>query len=171
MTLRIFAALFAFAAALATALPAVHAADLDRPHGKVVLTVAGAITTTNGDGVARFDMAMLDALPQRVTATNTPWTKEKTRFSGPLVTALLDRVGAKGATLKITALNDYMVEVPVADFQKWPVILATRKDGERMSVRDKGPIFVIYPFDEDPSLYNEKYFTRSVWQVKTIEVH
>ena len=39
-----------------------------------------------------------------------------------------------------------------------------------MSIRDKGPIFMIYPFDKNPELYNEKYFSRSVWQIKSIEV-
>lgn len=29
---------------------------------------------------------------------------------------------------------------------------------------------MIYPFDTNPQLYNEKYFARSVWQIKTIEV-
>ena len=49
-------------------------------------------------------------------------------------------------------------------------ILATRMDGQLMSVRDKGPLFLIYPFDLDSGLYNEKYFARSVWQIKEIEV-
>ena len=84
--------------------------------------------------------------------------------------ALLDAVGAKGTTLKVTALNDYAAEIPVEDFRKWPVILATRRDGAEMPVRDKGPLFVIYPFDVDKTLYNEKYFNRSVWQVKSIEI-
>ncbi len=39
-----------------------------------------------------------------------------------------------------------------------------------MSVRDKGPLFLVYPFDLNPELYNEKYFSRSVWQIKEIEV-
>jgi hypothetical protein len=91
-------------------------------------------------------------------------------FEGPLGSAFLDAVGAKGDTLLITALNDYTAEVPIEDFRKWPVILATRMNGEPMPVREKGPIFVIYPFDADPALYNELYFNRSVWQVKSIEV-
>ena len=56
------------------------------------------------------------------------------------------------------------------DFANYPVILATRLDGAEMSVRDKGPIFVIYPFDDAPELNNETYFGRSAWQVKSIEV-
>jgi hypothetical protein len=136
----------------------------------VVLTVSGRITATNAGATATYDMAMLEALPGRATETETPWTKGKVKFEGPLGAALLDQLGASGTTLKITALNDYVVEVPVEDFRKWPVILATRKDGKAMPVRDKGPIFVVYPFDLDRSLYNERIFSRSAWQVKSIEV-
>lgn len=146
------------------------AGSLPGPQGAVVLTVTGKITDTTGRGVAEFDMATLEALPGRVTEAETPWAKGKTKFEGPLGSALLDRVGAIGTSLHVVALNDYAVDVPVEDFRKWPVILATRKDGQPMSVRDKGPIFVIYPFDLDRALYNEKIFSQSVWQVKSIEV-
>jgi hypothetical protein len=57
------------------------------------------------------------------------------------------------------------------DIKDYPVILATRVDGEELSVRDKGPLFVIYPFDEHPDLYNEVIFSRSVWQVASLTVH
>jgi len=79
-------------------------------------------------------------------------------------------VAATGTTLHVVALNDYAVDVPVEDLRKWPVILAIRKDGREIAVRDKGPIFIIYPFEQDASLYNEKVFARSAWQVKSIEV-
>ena len=72
--------------------------------------------------------------------------------------------------LRVTALNDYVTEIPVADFRDNPVILATAIDGKSLSVREKGPIFIIYPFDEQPSLNNETYYGRSAWQVKSIEV-
>ena len=36
---------------------------------------------------------------------------------------------------------------------------------------DKGPLFVIYPFDLDSNLYNEVIFGRSVWQVASVTVH
>lgn len=164
--MRIVTALFA----LALSAVAPSAAPLEAPKGPVVLTVTGEITQAGPDGKAVFDMAMLEKLPGRVTTTVTPWTKGETKFEGPLAKAVLEAVGAKGKTLVVTALNDYSVEIPVEDFVKWPVILATKMDGARMSVREKGPIFVIYPFDLDKSLYNEKYFSRSVWQVKSIVV-
>ena len=40
--------------------------------------------------------------------------------------------------------------------------------GNRFSIRDKGPLFIIYPFDQDESLRNETYFARSVWQLKEL---
>lgn len=145
-------------------------ADLAKPSGKVVLSVTGKIKTQNADTAATFDMAMLDALPSRAAKVKTPWTEGEVTFEGPLGQALLDAVGADGTKMRITALNDYSVEVPVADFRDHPVILATKLNGKLMSVREKGPIFVIYPFDLKPDLYNEAIFSKSVWQVKAIEI-
>lgn len=146
------------------------AAEIPAPKAAVILTVSGKIANTNSANGVALDAAMLEALPAKTTIADTPWYPAKTRFEGPLGSALLDLVGATGTMLRVTALNDYVVEIPVSDFRKWPVILATKIDGKPISVREKGPIFVIYPFDQEPSLYNELYFGRSAWQLKTIEV-
>ena len=157
------------ALATATALPSL-AGELAPAKGPVILTVTGAITTTNADKSAVFDKAMLDALPSRVSKVETPWTEGVTSFEGPLGKALLEAVGSKGTTLHVVALDDYAVDIPAEDFVKYPVILATKKNGVPMPVRDKGPIFVIYPFDTDKALFSEAYFNRSVWQVKSIDI-
>ena len=34
-----------------------------------------------------------------------------------------------------------------------------------MSVREKGPLFVVYDYDSDPELKQQKYYGRSAWQV------
>lgn len=148
-----------------------HAGELAKPTGDVILTVSGAITNTNDGTEAAFDIAMLDALPQRTTTTATPWYTDPQSFSGVIVKNLLDAVGAQGTTVTVTAINDYSAEIPIEDFEANPVILASRVDGELLSIRDKGPLFVIYPFDLDSSLYNEVFFGRSVWQVKSITIH
>ncbi len=144
---------------------------LSTPTGPVVLQVTGAIANTNDGQAADFDFSMLNGLSSRVTKTSSPWYDTAETFSGPLGAALLGAVGAKGTMLKVTALNDYVTEIPVGDFKDYPVILATALDGKPMSVRDKGPIFIIYPFDEKPELNNETYYGRSAWQVKSIEVY
>lgn len=148
----------------------VGADPLAQPAGRVLVTVSGAIGRTNAEGEARFDLAMLETLPGRRTTTDTPWYDGPRTFSGPLLSALLEAVEAGGRTLRVVALNDYAADIPVEDVKASPVILATRIDDTPLSVREKGPAFVIYPFDLDPTLYNEMIFGRSVWQVVRIEV-
>lgn len=156
---------------LALALPAALAAQsLPAPQGPVILTLRGNLAHTNVDGTAQFDLAMLDALDQRQTVTETPWHEGVQTFTGPLISSILTAAGATGAELRIVAINDYAASMPVQDTGDHAVILASRRNGETMSVRETGPLFVIYPFDEDPSLRDEVYFSRSVWQVHMIEV-
>lgn len=142
------------------------------PEGPVVLTVNGKITQTNADGVMQFDRAMLEALPQVKVVTQTPWFDEVSEFEGPLASAVLEAAGADfTANMRVTALNDYSAVVPASDFQDLGVILAMKRNGEVLRVRDKGPLFIIYPFDENPDLTSEVYYNRSVWQIKSIELY
>jgi hypothetical protein len=67
-------------------------------------------------------------------------------------------------------LNDYFVIVPAADARTWPVIVATRRDGAPMSIRDKGPLWLIYPMDTVASLRTEAIYARSAWQLARITV-
>lgn len=143
---------------------------LNKPSGPVVLTVSGTLDHPNDGKDAKFDLPMLEALASRSATMSTPWTEGETTFSGPLMSAVLDAAGAHGKTFKVVALNQYSAEIPSEDVTTIKTILATRMNGKPMSVRDKGPLFLIYPFDINPELYNEKYFSRSVWQIKAIEV-
>lgn len=147
------------------------AVEMALPSGPEILEVNGAIAVSNEDGKAVFDLEMLDALPQRVTKATTPWYTGEHEFSGVIVSDLLDYLGAEGESVTVTALNDYSAEIPMEDIGKYPIILATRIDGKELSVREKGPLFLIYPFDLDATLYNEVVFGRSVWQIASLTVH
>nr|CDQ35042.1 hypothetical protein BN993_04510 [Virgibacillus halodenitrificans] len=148
----------------------VHAHPLPAPEGKVMLTVEGDISRTNGNGVARFDRDMLQALPQGTTVTHTPWTAGASHFKGPLLGAIYDAVGARGDSLHVVALNDFAADVPLTEAKEYGVILAMQRDGEPMPVREYGPLFVLYPFDDYPELQTEEVRFRSVWQVARIVV-
>ena len=143
---------------------------LDGPAGAVVLTLRGALQQPNRDGHADFDLAMLQRLPQRSIATQTPWYGASHSFGGPLLRDVLATAGAKGSKAKLIALNDYHVEVPLDDVQRYDVVLAHLLDGKPMSVREKGPLFVMYPFDSQPQLRNAVYFSRCIWQLRSIEL-
>ena len=143
---------------------------LEPPSARVLLTVTGDIATTNVGDEAHFDREMLLALPQHETVTATPWHDGRIRFTGPLGRELMAAVGARGDTLRVTALNDYSASVPVADMLEHDVILAMTMNGEPLRVRDHGPLFIIYPFDDSPELLNEEVLMRSVWQIHRIDV-
>lgn len=155
------------AAALLTSESAVA---LDQPKGAVILTITGRLDHANALGTATFDREMLEALEGRTAEMATPWTAGKVTFSGPLLRSVLAAAGAHGTKLVVRALNDYAAEVPFEDALDLDTMLAIRIAGQPMSIRDKGPSMLVYPFDEDQSLYNEKYFSRSVWQIEQIEV-
>ena len=59
---------------------------------------------------------------------------------------------------------------PVEKITESTPILANRIDGESFSVRQKGPLWVIFPFDQNPEFQSEEIFALSVWQVKRIDV-
>lgn len=143
---------------------------LDAPEGKVFLSISGNIKFKNVGDHADFDMNMLAALPQHSFTTKTPWYNETKKFTGPLLRDVLAAVGAQGKTIKAVALNNFKVEIPVADAQQFPVMLARLMDDKPMPIRDKGPLFIIYPFDADIELQSQRYYSRSAWQVRTIEV-
>ncbi|MFQ2299972.1 molybdopterin-dependent oxidoreductase [Aeromonas dhakensis] len=134
------------------------------------LRVEGAITQTNYQQDALWDTAMLDQLPEYEIKTHTPWYDEEKTFRGPRLSDLLAKVGASGKQLTITALNDYSIQVPTSDAAQYQVILARSIDGKPLSVRDKGPLFLIYPFDQYPELRNKLYYGRAIWQINKIKV-
>ncbi len=147
-----------------------RAATLPAPQGKVILKISGAIANTNDGTSAGLDMPMIEKLGTQSFTTKTPWYKDKVTFTGVAMSKLLDYVGGKGTTLSVTALNDYATDIPIADFTTYPVILATKRDGNYMPVRDKGPLFIVYNYDSNVELQHQRFYSRSAWQVARMVV-
>jgi hypothetical protein len=159
-------------AGLATlaALRRARADGLPTPTGTPILTVSGKIGVFNGDHTANFDRTMLEALGTSGFTTATPWYDRPVKFEGVLMARLMQTVGAAGDTVIATALNDYETRIPISDFTEFNVLLALKRDGEYMPVRDKGPLFMVYPFDSDPALKNQRYYGRSAWQLARLVI-
>ncbi len=160
------------AALLGVGLPRlVAAADaLPMPKGKVILTISGTIGVFNVDNTARFDRDMLEAMGQSSFTTTTPWYDGPVTFTGVPMATLMQTVKATGETVIATALNDYETKIPISDFMQFNVLLALKRNGNYMPVRDKGPLFIVYPYDKDPDLKAQKYYSRSAWQLSRIVV-
>ncbi len=143
---------------------------LPKPAGKVIMTVSGAISQTNLSGGAAFDLPMLEALPQHDIQTSVPWLDGKFVFTGPRVMDVLNRLGYEGSSLKARALDGYSVEIPIEDMDRFQTIFAIKKDGKKMRIRERGPVWIMYPFDAHPELQQEVFFRRSIWQITEIQV-
>ena len=156
--------------AFCVALPAWAAQPLVRPEQAVILTVTGNIERTNSNGKAIFDREMLDQLSQHGFFTGTPWTGQKHHFSGVLLSDLLNYLGAEGENVRVIALNDYHNDLSMNMVRKHPFLLSTRLDGEIITVRDKGPLWVMLPLSEHSEYDTKRYHEMLVWQVKQLDI-
>ncbi|WP_265515747.1 molybdopterin-dependent oxidoreductase [Nitratireductor luteus] len=150
-----------FVSSLLLAAPLTAAAE-----DAVVLTIDGAIE----GGSIDYTLEELEQMPSATIATSMPWEDGVVSFEGVPMAALMEAVGAKGGTARVLALNNYVTEIPFVDFNDYGVILAFRRNGDHMPIADKGPLFVVYPFDDRPMLKDELYHARSAWQVRRITV-
>lgn len=148
-----------------------EAKNLDGP---VILSISNANSqdgSSKSSGSALyFDRESLEAFGLVSVKTETPWTKGLVHFEGVLVREVLASTEMTGTKVMAKALDDYSVEIPISDFVDNDVILATRKNGKPLSVRDNGPVWIIYPWSDIKELRRPHFYARSIWQLKSIKL-
>ena len=145
------------------------AEPLPLPRGPVVLTITGDIERTNNGRSAQFDMEMLKALGQASFVTGSEVSEKPQLFEGVPLRAVLENVGARGRSMKASALNDYEIAIPFDDLRYDP-LLVMKVEGKVLTVRDKGPLWIVYPRDAHEVLHDVRYYSRSVWQLNKLHV-
>lgn len=168
--MRLIPSLAAVALTAAIAFSGAASAQQVAATGEPMLEVSGAITKKNSGNKMVFDQAALEKLPQVTIETTTPWNTAVTKFEGVSGKALMELVGPTGKTIKARAINDYTIEIPVEDFLTKGVILAMKANGQPLSLRDRGPLWVMYPFDSNAELRDKAHQRRSIWQLVSITV-
>jgi len=83
---------------------------------------------------------------------------------------VLAAVKVKGQVIHAVALDDYQASIPFSDAEKFDVILAHTMDGENLTPKNKGPLFVVYPYDSKPELQTVRFYERSIWQLKALRL-
>ncbi len=89
---------------------------------------------------------------------------------GPLLRDVLSAAGVSGSKITARALDGYELDIPIEDVQNYDVLAATEVDGKTLSVRDRGPAWIVYPTVDHPELKDALYEARSVWQIKELIV-
>lgn len=133
---------------------------------EVLLTLTGSVTGGQVD-VTRDDLVSI--IPHEF-ATSTSVGDGRPLFKGVLMRDVLAFAGAEGDSVRATALNDYVVDIPIKDFYRFDVLAALSMNGEALTARDKGPIWIVYPRDDHPELADIRYDIRWVWQLVTLHV-
>lgn len=128
------------------------------------------LTVLHNGETTSFEVPDLEELGVEEFETTTIWTEGTQTFTGVPLANFLDAFGVTEGTIKATAINDYAVEIPVEDAVEGGPIIAYRRNGETMSVRDKGPLWIVYPYDSDAAYQTEVIYSRSIWQLDRIEL-
>lgn len=145
--------------------------DFEKPAQPVILEITGKITQFNDRQVLRLDREQLLSFEQVEVKTTTPWTYKLTQFKGPLLRDVLAASGSSGHYIFAKAVNEYAVKIPTSDAEKFSVILAIEQDGQPLSIRNKGPIWLIYPWSGSDKLKQDKFYARSIWHLISMRIH
>lgn len=131
------------------------------------LTISGRIA---GGAPMVFDQDRLAELGTVTITSYTQWTTGPQVFEGVPLKRLLQAVDASGTELVMTAYNDYRVTIPAADAATYGVLIAFRQNGARLTLRDKGPFWIVYPVDTEAATEHQTFREKMIWQLAAIEV-
>ena len=127
--------------------------------------------TAPAQAEARFSEADLLALPQVTIRTRTDYTDGVVEFIGPLARDAVAFIETGAATsIHLVAANDYAIDIPLSDIFDYDVILAMQANGERLTMRDKGPLWLMYPLDDYEEMQDPAFNNRLIWQLTLIEL-
>ena len=113
--------------------------------------------------------SQLLALPQQQFKTQHSWSQEAETFSGPLLEDVIKVACGEATKINMRALNDYAIEVDFKVAKTLKPIVAHSVNGTRLSVREKGPLWVMVPSD-DLQVSSKEIDGMLIWQLSDIVV-
>lgn len=99
-----------------------------------------------------------------------PWEKNTDEYTGVLLDKFISYFGNKEAkSLKFIAIDDYTVDIPKELLNEERILLVTRVNNEYISLKQKGPMRLVF-VDYDPSLKKyEKNLPLWLWMIKKVQ--
>jgi hypothetical protein len=141
--------------------------------GKLGSTAGVSSATAGGAGgggpAVSLDRAAIDSLNRIELTVYDPFQKQQVGYKGVWLADVLRAVGvAESATnLHMTALDDYVVDIPMSDVRAGGIFLAVQNlDGSPIPVSGGGPTRIVFR-DGTPSGNNSEQW---IWSLATIEV-
>lgn len=158
-----------------TSNPAVASESINAAGQGPVLTIRQIDAQTSDTGeksdvLYAFTMPMMHALPQTTYTTSTIWTDGVVEFTGVLLTDMLDTIAVSPNLVTAWAINDYMAEFSPDDVGWGVALIAHSMNGQPMPVREKGPLWIVFPYDASVEYRSDYVFSQSIWQLNRLNV-
>ncbi|MDP5293770.1 molybdopterin-binding protein [Oceanimonas sp. CHS3-5] len=139
----------------------------------VILTISGNIELQGrSHEQVDYTLTQLQALPQGEITTAHPWSEQPRTYRGLDLRVLLEDLfgHARIQTIYLEALNGFSVAVDWQEVAPYDPLLAWSENGRLMSRRDKGPLWLILPYDKAPELQQAEFLHYMAWQLRHIKV-
>jgi len=137
------------------------------------LTVSGKIKrfTDSASQSFRFSEAELLKLPSKKLKTSVDWSPVA-EWAGPTIDDVLKVAGIDSSATKLRAVahDSFAANIPLTDLATYGPLIAHTKDGKRLTDPKHGPLFVVYPRDQQPELQTAAAGVKFVWALCKIEV-
>jgi hypothetical protein len=150
----------------AAVLRAGHAVPLTKDP---VLVVDGKISAPNDGQVLRLGIDTLDQLGVLKVETYEPWAKKRMGFQGVWLADMLKAAGIdkSARTVHFTALDDYQVDLTMAEIAKGGIFLATKSaDGSPIPIDQGGPTRIVFMDGVNAGASADQW----IWSLKDINV-
>jgi len=143
--------------------------ELSTPDDRVLLTVTGRISPANAQSRLQLDQGDLDRLGLLEVNVYDPWVKQRITVQGTWLVDLIDlaRPAPGASSLHLHALDDYQVDLSLADVRARKVFLATRTgEGVPIPIDQGGPTRVVFTDDVAAAFSADQW----IWSIDTIDV-
>ena len=113
-------------------------------------------------------------LPVTEYVTSTVWTEGVSHFSGVLLRDLLVHLNipldAPPARVVLTAFDGYSAAIEFDEITESAPMISYLRDHAPMPLREQGPFWLIFPFDDSPVYRSETHYALSIWQISEISI-
>ena len=146
-------------------------APIPMPVQETILTVTGKIQATNSDNAILMDRGAIESVGVVEYTVTDPFEERPITYRGVLMRDLLAvwQVKEDAKQVHLIALNDYKIDIPIAEFGQYPILFALQADGVYMAPDYRGPAMLVYPVDQykfDLIDVQRKW----IWQIKAIDI-
>lgn len=136
---------------------------LPAPTGEPILAIGGGRLPVP----VEIDLAGLETLPTTTDDIFDPWAKTTDTHTGPDLWTVLRAAGVRdGDTIHLSALDDYAVDVKLADIAAGGAIVATETNGAPIPIEEGGPIRIVF---QDGNVAGRNH-DNWIWSLNRIEV-